>query len=109
MTHGITNHSHPQELLRLKKIIQSIHGILRTWIAHSYDHLGFSQAVAVAKAEELCELVSPFCPAHANLVQLLNALKRLPNDPSACLKAAHELETVSRYFDLDRYLLTRRA
>ena len=109
MTHGLTKNSSPDELLRLKKTVRSIGDLLRALSHTSYDHLGFSYALAVAKAEELKDQVSPFCPAQTAIQDLIQALKMFSSHPTTAREMAERsLESIDRYFDLGRYLLLKR-
>ena len=74
MKEYLTNRSDADELIRLKKSVQFIYEIVQSYSAGLFDHIGFSCAIAMAKAEELRDQVSPFCPAYqflGNLIQVL--------------------------------------
>ena len=109
MKKHLNHHSAADELVRLKKSLQFIREVVDSYGAGLFDHIGFSCALAISKAEELREHISPFCPARHFFDDLIRALKRLYyEDRAAYREAKCQLDKISTYFNLDRYFLTRR-
>ena len=109
MKQYLNHHSPPDELIRLKKSLQFIREVVDSYGAGLFDHIGFSCALAISKAEELRDYVSPFCPAHNVFQSLIRTLKRLYyDDRRAYIEAERQLDAISAYFNLNRYFLVRR-
>src|SRR3989338_1477389 len=109
MKQFLTHHSGPDQLLRFKKSIQFIQEVVRSYGSGLYDHIGFSCALAISRAEELRDQVSQFCPAYQSLDELVEVLKQLYKGDSVYSEAERHLEAISAYFNLERYALVRRA
>ena len=105
---NLTNHSHPNDLLRLKKSLQLIQEVVRSYEVGLYDHVGFSCAIAISKAEELENIVSRFCPVYPAFGQLILALKGLHEERTGGPEAVQAIEKINSYFGLDRYELIPR-
>ena len=108
MKQHLTRYSEPDELLRVKKSLQFIYEVVKSYEERLYDHVGFSCAIAISKAEELKDQVSKFCPAHSSLKDLIEALRQLDGGESARAEAKRRLEVISVYFGLEKYTLVSR-
>ncbi|GEM_PF-4452607 len=105
MEEKLNIHSNPNDLIRLKKSLQFIREIVRSYEIGLYDHIGFSCVIAISKAEELRNEVSHFCPAYPAFGQLIEALKNLSEKREGIETAIEALEKIHSYFGLDRYSL----
>ena len=101
----LTHHSAPGELIRLKKSIQFIQEIIQSYETKAFAHLGFSCALAISKAEELKDHVSPFCPGYPMFEKLIDGLKQIYEGHDVSGEVKQYLEGIRAYFDLDKYLL----
>lgn len=109
MKEYLTNRSTADDLIRLKKSIQFICEVVQSYTLGLYDHVGFSCAIAISKAEELRDRVSPFCPAREIFNRLIGTLKQLSSgDCTVCGHAEEHLSAIGHYFNLHQYSLTRR-
>ena len=109
MKRNLTSYSEPDQLLRFKKSLQFIHEVIRSYESGLCDHVGFSCALAISKAEELKDQVSRFCPAYRSLDGLIGTLKQLYSGDSAYTEANRYLKAISAYFDLEKYVLVPRV
>ena len=105
MEGNLTIHSSPNDLLRLKKSLQLIQEVVRSYEIGLYDHIGFSCALAISKAEELQGAVSRFCPVYAAFGRLIEVLKELHHERKGGTEAKELIEKIKLYFELDRYEL----
>ncbi len=105
MEGNLTIYSNPNDLLRLKKSLQFIQEVVRSYEVGLYDHVGFSCAIAVSKAEELKNAVSRFCPVYPVFGKLISALQGLHDQHQGREEAAQSIEKINSYFGLDRYEL----
>lgn len=101
----LTIHSSPNDLLRLKKSLQLIQEVVRSYEVGLYDHVGFSCALAISKAEELKNVVSRFCPVYPAFSKLISALKGLHERHEGREDAVQSLEKINSYFALHRFEL----
>ena len=109
MKNRLTNRSAANELVKLKKSVQFIQEVVQSYAEALFDHVGFSCALAISKAEELRERVSPFCPAYVMFGDLIEALKELySGNHVVCKRAEDQLAAINKYFNLDQYVLIRR-
>ena len=109
MKEYLTNRSPADELVRLKKSVQFIYEIVRSYANGPFDHVGLSCALAISKAEELKGRVSPFCPAYEILNNLIQTLKQLySGDRETCQRAEAYLAAISNYFNLPQNSSPRR-
>ncbi len=110
MEGNLTIHSSLNDLLRLKKSLQFIREVVRSYEIGLYDHVGFSCAIAISKAEELEDCVSRFCPVYSSFGELVRFLKGLYEERTGSREAVQLIEKISAYFDLARYeLIPRQA
>ncbi len=108
MKEYLTIYSAADELVRLKKAIQFIYEIVQSYEVESFDHVGFSCALALSKAEELKDRISPFCPAYGYIENLIETLKQLySGDRTVCQRAEERLVAISSYFNLHQHSLIR--
>ena len=105
----LTDRLDPSQLVRLKKSIQWIRHVVDSYQTGSFDHVGFSCAIAVSKAEELKNYVSPFSPAHPLFQNLIQALGEISKDGSASARAEDSLNAIHAYFDLGHLSFTQRS
>lgn len=105
MEGNLTIHSNPNDLLRLKKSLQFIQEVVRSYDMGLYDHIGFSCALAISKAEELEIAVSRFCPVYSAFGRLIEVLKELHEQHKGGAEAKELIEKIKLYFELDRYEL----
>lgn len=105
MKENLTVHSSPNDLLRLKKSLQLIQEAVRSYEVGLYDHIGFSCALAISKAEELQNTISRFCPVYPVFGLLISALKELHETRRGGREAVQSIEKINSHFSLDRYEL----
>ena len=108
MTNHLSHDTTVAELLRLKKALQFIRQVVRDYGSNTFNHLGFSHALAASKAEELRDQIEPFCPAHKAFQELVKAMHMLPTDPQSASSAERCLDEIAAYFALDTIVLIRR-
>ncbi len=101
----LTNHSNADELLRLKKAVMFIREVVRSYEIGLYDHVGFSCALAISKAEELKGRVARFCPVISSFDLLIEGLNDLSQGKKTVNQTSEALDEISAYFKLDRYSL----
>lgn len=70
-----------------------------------YDHVGFSCAVAAAKAEEIKGQVSKSCPVYPLFEDLTDVLKKLYEKREKADEAIEIVDRIASYFDLKRFHL----
>lgn len=108
MIHYVTHRSASNEFVRLKKSLQFIEEVVKSYETGAFAHLGFSCALAISKAEEWRDRVSPFCPASVLLADLADALRALYEGKETWREARKYLKGIHDYFGLSRYSLVRR-
>lgn len=104
----VTQRSASDELLRLKKSLQFIEEVVRSYETGAFRHLGFSCALAISKAEEWRDRVSPFCPASVLLADLACVLRALYAGKKVWKEVRQYVKRIYDYFGLGRYRLVRR-
>ena len=110
MESPLTNYSTPNELLRLKKALAFIREVLRSYELGLHDHVGFSCALAISKAQELQSQVAEFScssPMFETLVEGLNELYQ--GRSQAIRKVSDALDDIHAHFELERYSLVSRS
>ncbi len=105
MEKKLTIHSDINDLLRLKKALQFIGEVVRSYEIDLHDHVGLSCVIAISKAEELKSQVSRFCPVYSAFEELAALLKHLCDMRTGSREAQKSIEKISSYFTLDRYEL----
>ncbi len=105
MEKNLSVHSNMNDLLRLKKSLQFIREVARSYEIGLYDHVGFSCALAISRAEELRGDISHFCPVYSAFGELVVHLKQLYDQQVGGREIVHSIEKIISYFGLDRYEL----
>lgn len=105
MDGNLTVHSNPNDLLRLKKTLQFIREVARSYEIGLYDHVDFSCSIAITKAEELKSYVAHSCPVYPLFGELISALKKFRVQQTGGTKAIESIAQINSYFGLDRYEL----
>lgn len=108
MTYRISGALTMDELARLKKTLLFIRNVITDYQANSYDHVGFSHALALSKAEELEVRVEPYCPAYSAFQGLTRSMKQFFSDRSAISEAEQYLDAIFKAFELERVLFVKR-
>lgn len=108
MDGNLTIHSSPNDLLRLKKTLQFIREVARSYEIGLYDHVDFSCSIAITKADELKSCVPRSCPAYPFFSELISALKSFRVQQTSGAKAIQLIDQINSYFGLDRYELVPR-
>lgn len=103
MNRHLTTHSDPNDLLRLKKALQFIREVARSYEIGLYDHVDFSCSIAITKAEELKNCVPRFCPAYPAFGELICALKNFRVQQTGGGQAVQLIDQINSYFGLERY------
>jgi len=88
-------------MIRIKKALCFIEGVLASYESGTYDHLGFSHAIAISKSQELLREISPLCPMYDVVIALVSSLKGLGERRSAPATAWEAIWALDRYFHLD--------
>ena len=96
------------ELARLKKALLFIRNVVSDYRVNAFEHISFSHALAVSKAEELKKSVEPYCPVYNAFQGLTHSIKRLPLDGAAALEAEHFLNVIYASFELERVIFLKR-
>ena len=104
----LTPSSEPEELIRLKKSLEFIREVLRTYELGLFDHLGLSHALALSKAEEWQDRIARSSPAYSLWDTLVQGLKILTLEPAAPKKVTQALQAIWSHFDFDRYQFVSR-
>ncbi len=104
----LTNYSKPEDLIRLKKSLQFIEEVVKSYEAGLFQHVGLSSAIAISKAEDLRGQISQYCRAYPLLSDLIEVLNNMALHGQANKRAAELLQKISDYFQLERYSLNPR-
>ena len=104
MNGSINEFSSSDELARLRKSLDFIRDVVRSYHGNSWEHIGFSCALAAARAEEMKARLSQFCGVRVHFDQLVDSLKLLGREgKKASLEAERHLEAIYRDLKLDQY------
>ena len=89
--------------MRLKKSLRFIQEVIRSYETGVFSHVGFSCALAISKAEELRDQISPSSKAWQLFGELAETLHELYEGRDVFRRVQEYLNTIRDYFKLDRY------
>lgn len=103
---NLNHYSKPEELLRVKKTLQFIYEVVRSYRMGLHEHVGFSCAMAISKAEEMLSQISNVCPAYSCVEELIKSLNDLYLSQVGQDRAFEALDKIHSYFHFERYVMT---